>query len=165
MSKAEIKWLQERAAGRNTIAEIGSWMGVTTAALADATQGKVFAVDTWEGSEEHKAFLADKPADYLYSRFLETVGERRIVPLRMTSLEAAEQLNRDGVQLDMIFIDAAHDYENVKADILAWRPLLRAGGLFSGHDFDSGRVGVVRAVRELVKVIGRGAGSIWYAEC
>jgi predicted O-methyltransferase YrrM len=75
----------------------------------------------------------------------------------MTSLEAAAKLV--GLEFDMIFIDGAHDYENVKADILAWRPLSE-GGLLCGHDYGTCWDGVVKELIPHPKV---GAGSIWYA--
>jgi len=50
---------------------------------------------------------------------------------------------------DFVFIDGAHDYENVKADIEAWLPRVRIGGVLAGHDFAPGYGGVKQAVREL----------------
>lgn len=159
MSEKELTWLSEQASRHYAIVEIGSWQGRTTVALADNTPGSVTAVDTWKGSVEHQKALAKQPQDWLYEQFLKHVaGRANVRAIRQPSLEAAASI---GETFDMIFIDASHDYENVKADILAWRPLLRKGGLFCGHDFDAGRVGVVKAVSELVSNVRLVAGSIW----
>lgn len=36
---------------------------------------------------------------------------------------------------DLIYIDGAHDKESVAADLEAWWPVLKRGGLFAGHDY------------------------------
>lgn len=50
--------------------------------------------------------------------------------------------------LDCVFIDAAHDYANVAADIDAWLPKVRAGGIIGGHDYCLEFSGVIKAVTE-----------------
>jgi predicted O-methyltransferase YrrM len=53
--------------------------------------------------------------------------------------------------LDFVFIDADHSYEGCKADIEAWFPKVKPGGLLSGHDYDNPdfpEFGVKRAVDE-----------------
>ena len=35
-----------------------------------------------------------------------------------------------------MFLDAAHDYKNVRTDIEAWLPVVKSGGIIAGHDFD-----------------------------
>lgn len=52
---------------------------------------------------------------------------------RNTSLEAAALVANGS--LDLVFLDARHDYQAVTQDIAAWRPKLRPGGILSGHDF------------------------------
>ena len=142
-------------------------MGRSTRAILDNTSATVYAVDTWKGSPsepEMLAAVASQPGDWVFDRFCTTVRDHlgsKLSIMRATSVEAARRLNRE--RFDMIFIDASHDYENVKADILAWAPLLAPGGLLCGHDF-ADSAGVQRAVEEVIPT-GRlvGAGSIWSA--
>jgi hypothetical protein len=47
-----------------------------------------------------------------------------------------------------VYIDAAHDYDSVCADLAAWYPKLALGGLIGGHDYISAWPGVIRAVDE-----------------
>jgi len=47
--------------------------------------------------------------------------------------------------LDLVFVDGLHD-ESVAADLLAWEPKLRPGGILVGHDFSSDWPDVPRRV-------------------
>jgi hypothetical protein len=64
------------------------------------------------------------------------------------SVEGAKILKDSGVQFDMVFIDANHDYENVTADIEAWYPLVKPGGIIAGHDYGEPWPDVMKAVNE-----------------
>lgn len=164
-NESELTWLAEQAQSHHDIAEIGSWRGRSTRALADNTPGWVLAVDTWKGTEADGHFkeLEGRPEGWLFDEFMRNVEGTHGGFMKMPSVEAAAVCVSHGGDFDMVFIDAAHDYKNVKADILAWRPLLRPGGLLCGHDYDCGRPGVVRAVNELIPNKKRGPGSIWIA--
>jgi hypothetical protein len=76
------------------------------------------------------------------------------------SLEAAKDVLDSSI--DFIFIDAGHTYEEVKADILAWLPKVKPGGMLAGDDYlPNTWMGVVQAVDELVKPDGF-EGKLWY---
>ena len=60
------------------------------------------------------------------------------------SVSAAKEIP-DG-WADFVFIDAAHSYEAVKADIAAYESKVRPGGWFGGHDYHHAFPGVIMAV-------------------
>ena len=124
--------------------EIGSYKGRSSSFMAVeiARSGKAIqfdCVDTWEGSEEHQAGKEFEDPDVvnrqMFDVFLNNMSPVKgyYNPVRMTSLEAADQY--DDASLDFVFIDAAHDYDSVRADILAWEPKVKIGGIISGHDY------------------------------
>lgn len=147
MTLKELCWLSQQAMKRNSIVEVGSWMGRSTTALAASTLGVVYAVDTWEGTPaEHSEIMKALTPKNLFKAFQHhTAGLSNVVPIRKQSIEAAAEFNN----VDMVFIDANHDYENARADILAWRDRLNDGGLLCGHDYEYSE-GVKRAVSELL---------------
>ena len=56
-----------------------------------------------------------------------------IRPLRGYSVEMASRI--PNASLDLAFVDAAHDYRNARADILAYWPKIKPNGVLAGHDF------------------------------
>jgi len=118
--------------------EVGAWMGQSTAfaAVEIANSGKNIkfdVIDTWQGSVEHN--LKPDEQNALYMQFLENMQPVKhiINPIRMASLEAAKTYPDKSI--DFIFIDASHEYEDVKADLDAWYMKLRKGGIIAGHDY------------------------------
>ena len=81
-----------------------------------------------------------------FARTTQEAGRR--VVLGGLSVEMAAQV-KDGT-LDLVFIDADHEYESVRDDIAAWAPKVRPGGWLGGHDYwkRGGFPGVHRAVDE-----------------
>ena len=135
-----------------TFVEIGSWKGKSAFCMGsfialENKNIKFYCVDTWKGSDEHST-ESDVISDTLFDVFKKNTEEVKnyITPIRRTSLDAAKQFENES--LDFVFIDAAHDYENVKNDINAWYPKVKKGGTISGHDYHHTWSGVVKAVNE-----------------
>lgn len=159
----ELKRLAELADGAEYVAEIGSYMGRSTKALALATAGKVFAIDTWYGSEEDEEGEKTRavPPDELYAAFIRNMRDEiisgKVIPLRCDSVQGANLLQ--DYKFDVIFLDAGHDYEWVTRDIKAWLPLLKQGGVMIGHDLPHPRM--VEALDELLSGWHPSVGMLW----
>jgi predicted O-methyltransferase YrrM/glycosyltransferase involved in cell wall biosynthesis len=141
----------------STFVEIGSWMGRSTCCLGQLIKDskkdiKVYAVDTFEGSEEHGELLKEirEHSTSLLEIFKGHTSlcgvDHLITPIKGASLDVVNQFEDQSI--DFIFIDASHDYANVLADISAWYPKLKPGGLIAGDDYAPCWGGVIQAVNE-----------------
>lgn len=137
MHRGELNWLFLTAQKMNNIVEVGSFKGRSTHALLSGCPGTVHAVDTFKNSTERKDSYED---------FIKNVGHFKNLKVYKTdSLEAARKF--EDKSIDMVFIDADHSYETVKADIEVWLPKVKK--LICGHDYDSKNwAGVVKAINE-----------------
>jgi GR25 family glycosyltransferase involved in LPS biosynthesis len=131
--------------------EVGSWKGKSSAFMAVeiANSNKhidFYCVDTWKGSIEHQN---NPDIKNLYETFLHNMEPLKgyFNPIRKSSIEAAKDFKDNS--LDFVFIDASHEYEDVKNDIKAWLPKVKNGGILAGHDYYDFQ-GVSKAVQELL---------------
>lgn len=163
MLDEELEWLAQQATSHYRIAEVGSYVGRSTTALAENTRGMVFAIDTWKGSQEHTLEQIG-PEGWLFQKFSENTRGLPIFPVMGTSELAARYFEEKCFKLfDMIFIDAAHDSANVRQDIMAWQPLLQKGGILCGHDFGTWPM-LAETVVETLGQVKVPVGSIWLKE-
>jgi len=79
---------------------------------------------------------------------LKMIGQT-VTSLSMGSLDAALRCHKEGLRFDSIFIDASHEYAECRADIQAWMPLVRSGGIIAGHDYWAVHTGVMDAVNDV----------------
>lgn len=135
--------------------EVGSWKGKSSAYMAVEIANshkniEFYCIDTWEGSVEHQGM---KDLTKLYDIFLDNMKpvEPYYFPMKIKSLEAVNKFG-DGT-LDFVFIDASHEYQDVKEDIIAWLPKVKRGGVLAGHDYyynGEYHPGVYAAVNEVL---------------
>jgi hypothetical protein len=152
------------------VIEVGCWIGESTRHFASLLPpgGVVYAVDHWLGSEEHQPgqVFWYPFVPYLYRQFLSNVIHAKltdkIVPVRMTSLEASEYLS--DVVPDIIYIDASHDFDAVYADLKAWYPLVKGHGLLCGDDWGTPGVhqAVIKFAQEQGLKIEAPYSTFWY---
>jgi len=136
-----------------TFVEVGGWKGKSASFMGVeiANSGKriaFYVIDNFGGSAEHQ-----KDEDVVNGTLEETF-KRNVSPVKEfmsvvknDSVKAAEMF-ADG-SLDFVYIDSSHAYEDVKADINAWLPKIRKGGMLAGDDYTT-YPGVKQAVDELL---------------
>lgn len=139
----------EEASDGARFVEVGVWRGQSAAFMGVeiARSGKQIqhhAVDSFEGTPDGTPrpdtimgalFEQLGVPDALYEGCvlaLAPVAEHvRVV--RAMSSDAAREF--EGGSLDFVFLDADHSEAGVRADILAWLPKVRPGGLLAGDDY------------------------------
>lgn len=146
--------------------EIGAWKGKSAAFMGVeiANSGKKIdfhVVDWFKGSDEPAHHSdPDVRQGRLKEVFLEnTKPVSHLITVHESMSAPAASLFRDN-SLDFVFIDAAHDYDNVIADINAWLPKVKSGGILSGDDYYH-FPDVKRAVSELLQG-HRPEGVYWF---
>lgn len=142
-------------------AEIGVYQGSMSAALLRRPDLTLYMVDNWAPADEQPAHYRDSGD---YHAALDNPKQEALMRQAVYATEFAEFRRRidrcDSVvaaadvppaSFDFVFIDADHSYEGCAADIAAWLPTLKPGGLLSGHDYGNDGYpgfGVTRAVDE-----------------
>jgi predicted O-methyltransferase YrrM len=163
---AEIfKVFAEKIPNNEIVAEVGSFLGRSTAALATAAkaQNKTFticAVDTFKGTiSEGKAHadIVKAHGGSLRDAFAKNMDEMGVDVIihEQDSVSAAETFPSN--TLDAVFIDGEHTYKAVYQDLVAWYRALKPGGIIAGHDYDYPEVkeAVMEFLGPNVQQIGR----------
>lgn len=121
-----------------TLCEVGVYAGESAKLFLDSGKFQhIHCVDVWNNPIVEAAF------DEFHAEH-----EDRVSKVKARSPQAAG-LFPDG-SLDVVYIDADHTYDAVKADIRAWHPKVRDGGWICGHDYGWPWLGVITAVGELL---------------
>lgn len=141
------------------ILEVGSWQGSSAIYMAQLLEkynvedAVIICVDTWLGSPEHWLNTASHVNDTwsydnlkitqgfpnIYKTFLSNVintgNQHRIIPFPQTSENAFTILKHLGIKFDLIYLDAAHEYEIVKQELNLFSELISEQGILFGDDY------------------------------
>jgi SAM-dependent methyltransferase len=154
------------ASTNGDLVEIGCWYGRTTQAfcIVPNNELRIHCVDTFLGSVEHQGELQG----YKFKEdFINNTKDLSQVHSIIEKESAAASEDFEDETFDVVWIDAGHDYENVKTDITKWLPKLKTGGLMIGHDYpepndpDGGFEELTKAVNQYVRDSPKFRGFGW----
>ncbi|NQV27646.1 MAG: class I SAM-dependent methyltransferase [Rhodopirellula sp.] len=150
-----VEWLRNLQSLQFGV-EVGVFDGTTSdAALLEFPELSLWMVDPWKQSDAIPEMAGLTTADFEQARqkalwWTSHAASRRF-EMRLDSIPASTLFPDQS--LCFAFIDGAHDYQSVLADLQAWWPKIRHHGMLCGHDYGvygdaDGTWGVRRAVDE-----------------
>eukprot|EP00429_Kryptoperidinium_foliaceum_P105076 CAMPEP_0176255714 /NCGR_PEP_ID=MMETSP0121_2-20121125/37181_1 /TAXON_ID=160619 /ORGANISM="Kryptoperidinium foliaceum, Strain CCMP 1326" /LENGTH=358 /DNA_ID=CAMNT_0017595545 /DNA_START=8 /DNA_END=1084 /DNA_ORIENTATION=+ len=131
--------------------EVGVQAGVHASSFLEAWRGKrLRLVDKWGPSDDasssdlfyidiantHGPGVRRKHRAHCEARLAEQLRSGRAEIVSSDSVAAASAV--PDASVDFVYLDARHDFAGVVADIQAWWPKVRVGGIFAGHDYVDG---------------------------
>jgi hypothetical protein len=121
-------------------AEVGTRYGLFARQIGPHWKGTIACIDKWEDRE-------------IFDVCNVVLEDPRYSLHHMDSVAGSKMFRN--ASLDWVYIDADHHYDSVKADLWAWFPKVRPGGILAGHDYTNEfGWGVKRAVDEFANVLG-----------
>lgn len=132
-TRLELYDLFEKHKNTGVGVEVGVLHGHNAKNILDRYSGHLILVDIWENIEDFY-ICKEYIKDYLH----------RVSFFRMSSKQAAFLFN--STSFDFVYIDAGHEYEDIKNDFLSWFWKIMDDGIISGHDYSPVFPGVVKFV-------------------
>jgi predicted O-methyltransferase YrrM len=148
-AKAGLKNFVDDLKLKNAImVEVGSFKGDSTIIFAKSGKFReIYCVDPFKNNIGDITDIVNMSK--VEKHFKKTVSKYNFIyHIKELSTIAADQF--DDESLDLVYVDALHTYEALKADLKAWLPKVKKGGFISGHDYRSRFKGVIKAVNEVI---------------
>lgn len=144
-TREELPAVLEARGLRGVGVEVGVQTGLFSHHLLAHWGGRrLVSIDPWEAAppdDYHDVANVDQATqDARYAETLQRLavfGDRSQV-LRARSIDAAGRFA--DASLDFVYLDARHDHASVTADLHAWVPKVRPGGIVAGHDYLDGEL-------------------------
>jgi hypothetical protein len=144
------------------VVELGSWKGKSSVMLAGGLIGKVnpklFCVDPFgcdENAEYQQKYYAPlleedrRSIEETFCNNMKTCGVDSIV--RAVRGYSFDIIRTWTSPIDVLFIDASHEYSAVERDFETWVEFLKEGGVIAFHDANGKWPGPTRVVQEKLR--------------
>jgi predicted O-methyltransferase YrrM len=152
-----------------TFVELGCYKGKSTSFIGVEIHKRkrdinFFAIDSFQGAtnstdaNEIKAYEGISEIEESYTYNVSPIGNKIKTIVSLTD-KAAQYFNDE--EIDVLFVDAGHSRDAVKADIEAWLPKMKPNGIMAGHDYTAWE-GVNKAVTEVFGTPHKLENDCWF---
>lgn len=170
LNKVHLQEFIQKLQPKNVV-EVGTWLGVSAIFMAHLLNSgaKIFCIDPWvpyhdmENMPECQERLKNA-----YERFLSNCIHHKvtdkIVPLRMTSMDAYATYFSGEHDIDLVYIDGSHAEEDAYNDIIHWQTVVAPHGIICGDDYGwpTVRRAVTRAAQEIDRTLHVDYNFWWF---
>lgn len=114
--------------------ELGTWRGASAIAQARVLRqwgGRLTCVDTFAAGPDGEPRMLDE-----WQRNIAAAGVKDAVDVIVGRTVEVAALWAGG-PIDYLYVDADHTFESVTADLVAWWPHVRLGGVVAGDDYQN----------------------------
>lgn len=124
-----------------SVVELGTWLGASAIGMARLVRrwgGTVTCVDTWGGDLDATGGAPpNRQPVMLWSCARAMVAAGVGATVRLIPALTSEAAHYWHEPIDCLYVDADHSYAGTLADLDAWMPHVRPGGLVMGDDYGS----------------------------
>lgn len=125
-------------AGFTNGVEVGTEYGEYAEVLANAlgcdfTRPVLTCVDPYEAYSDYREHLSQLKLDSMFTQARERLMPLGVKFIRERSVNGAQWFDKES--LDFVYLDGNHSLPYVIADLHAWVPKVRKGGIIAGHDY------------------------------
>lgn len=114
--------------------EVGTFSGENAVIMAKYFN-RVVTIDPWLNGYDKDDHASNADMAEVEKKYLErTEPFINISHIKLPSIEASKQFDDESV--DLVYLDGDHQTDAVVADIDAWKPKVRKGGILAGHDIN-----------------------------
>lgn len=141
-----LQLIKDYVTKETEMVEVGCFSGVSSELFAKHCK-KIHCVDIWDSGPQYDKGMKE-------SYLIEAKRLFKIMKEDYTNISMRVGFSNDVAKtfadesIDLIYIDARHDYEACKEDLLTWIPKVKKGGWICGHDIKI--KGVFQAVNEVL---------------
>lgn len=153
--------IQHRFKDSVVMAEIGSFQGASTMLFSMFAE-KVYSIDCYDYPvpptgriPSHDQLFVDAEKIFLER----TSNIPNIIKIKKTSVEASRDF--EDASLDLVYIDAEHDYNSVNTDVSLWKHKVKNGGILSGHDWTLPHIFTILSEQNLLNDLEVYSDSSW----